>query len=311
MIPRHSPRDTIATISAWARARSPIRAALLTSTRAIPNAPVDRLSDYDVILVVQDIQPFVTDRTWLNDFGEVLVAYWDPIHADPVFGIEKCSNVTQYADGLKIDFGLWPVVLFEQIVTAPALPTELDAGYQVLLDKDHLTTHLHPPTFTGYAPKPPTDTIYQTLINDFLSDASYVAKCLWRDDLLPAKWCLDTDMKHLYLRQMLEWRMAMDHNWSVSVGSLGKGLKKRVPSDIWTALEQTYVGAGIADNWEALAHTMALFRRVAVEVGTHLGYTYPDALHQRVRAYVEQIKQLPTGSFDAASDAAMIDPFEG
>jgi aminoglycoside 6-adenylyltransferase len=57
-------------------------------------------------------------------------------------------------------------------------------------------------------------------------------------------------------------------------------------------VEQTYVGARISDNWDALARTMTLFRRVAVEVGAHLGYTYPDELHQRVGAYVEQIKQL-------------------
>jgi aminoglycoside 6-adenylyltransferase len=305
------PPAVIRTLIAWATARHPIRAMVLTSTRAVPNAPVDVLSDYDVILIVQDIQPFVTDRTWLNDFGEVLVAYWDPVHADSVFGIEKCGNVTQYADGLKIDFGLWPVVLFQQIVAAPELPTELDAGYQVLLDKDHLTTHLHPPTFTGYAPKPPTDTIYQTLINDFLSDAPYVAKCLWRDDLLPAKWCLDTDMKHLYLRQMLEWRMAIDHSWSVPAGNLGKGLNKRLPPDIWTALEHTYVGAGIADNWAALARTMALFRQVGIEVGEQLGYAYPDDLHQRVCAYVDQIKQLPARRPEAAPDPAMIHMFDG
>jgi aminoglycoside 6-adenylyltransferase len=125
-----------------------------------------------------------------------------------------------------------------------------------------------------------------------LSDAPYVAKCLWRDELLPAKWCLDYDMKHIYLRQMLEWRMELDHGWSVPAGFLGKGLKKRLPPDIWAQVEQTYAGARLADNWDALAHTMALFRRVAVEVGEHLGYVYPDELHRRVGAYVEQIKQL-------------------
>jgi aminoglycoside 6-adenylyltransferase len=285
-------RDVIPTLIQWAMARSPVRAVLLTSTRAIPDARVDALSDYDVILVVQDIHPFVADRTWLNDFGDLLVVYWDPIHPDPVFGIEQCGNVTQYADGLKIDFTLWPIALFQQIAAAPVLDAELDAGYRVLLDKDHLTDTLRAPTFTAYVPKPPSLTTYQTLINDFLSDAPYVAKCLWRDELLPAKWCLDSDMKHLYLRQVLEWRMAMDHRWSVPTGALGKGLKKRLPPDIWTALEQTYVGARIADNWEALAHTMALFRQVALEVGEQLGYAYPDDLHQRVSAYVQQIKQL-------------------
>ena len=191
------------------------------------------------------------------------------------------------------------------------LPAGLDAGYRVLLDKDQLTAAMHPPTFTAYVPKPPTDTTYQTLINDFLNDAPYVAKCLGRDELLPAKWCLDTDMKYLYLRQMLEWRMEMAHGWSVPAGNLGKGLKQHLPPDIWTALEHTYVSADIADNWDALAQTLALFRRVAVEVGTHLGYASPDDVHQRVRAYVEQIKQLPAHRSTAAPDAAMVDTFDG
>jgi hypothetical protein len=37
---------------------------------------------------------------------------------------------------------------------------------------------------------------------------------------------------------------------------------------------------------------MAVFRRAAVEVGNHLGYIYPEELHEGVRRYVEQIKWL-------------------
>ncbi len=96
---------------------------------------------------------------------------------------------------------------------------------------------------------------------------------------MPAKWCLDYDMKHVYLRQMLEWRVETEHGWAVPVGFLGKGLKKRLPPDIWRELEQTFAGAGLEDNWEALERTLALFRRVGVEVGARLGYRYPDDLH--------------------------------
>jgi aminoglycoside 6-adenylyltransferase len=66
--------ETITKLIREASARDAVRAVLLTSTRAIPEAKVDALSDYDVILVVEDIHPFVSERTWLNDFGEVLVA---------------------------------------------------------------------------------------------------------------------------------------------------------------------------------------------------------------------------------------------
>ncbi len=145
---------------------------------------------------------------------------------------------------------------------------------------------------TAYIPKLPPRETYLTLINDFFSEAPYVAKCLWRDELLPAKWCLDYDMKHIYLRQLLEWRVEIDHNWSLPIGWLGKGLKKHLPSDIWAQFEETFVGARLEDNWEALAKIMAFFRQIAVEVGERLGFEYPHDVHQRVIAYVEHIKQL-------------------
>ena len=276
----------------WADHQDSVRAMLLTGSRANPHATVDLLSDYDVILVVRDIHPFFEDRTWLQDFGDVLVSYWDPIHPAPDYGFEQVANVIQYVDGLKIDFTLWSVELLRQIAETPTLPAKLDAGYVALVDKDHLTDGMQRSTSTVYIPTPPTAEIYQTIVEDFFSDTPYVAKCLWRDELLPAKWCLDYDMKHNYLRQMLEWRMECDHNWSVPTGALGKGLKKHLPLELWSELEKTYVGAEIKENWDALFKTIALFRQVAIEVADHLGYRYPHDLDQRVTTYIKNIKDL-------------------
>ena len=100
------------------------------------------------------------------------------------------------------------------------------------------------------------------------------------------------DVKHVYLRQMLECRLEIDHVWCLPVGSLGKGLKKRLPGDIWKTLEQTYYGANLADNWMALLETMELFRQVSMEVGNYFGYAYPDELHRRVIRYIEHINQM-------------------
>jgi aminoglycoside 6-adenylyltransferase len=280
----------------WADRRDAVRAMLLTSTRAIPHAAVDALSDYDVILVVRDIHPFVADHGWLRDFGEVVVAYWDPIGPDPDYGLERVANVVWYAASPRIDFTLWPVGLLERIVQAPALPAEFDAGYRVLVDKDGLTAALRPPTYRAYIPARPDEATYQLTVNDFFSDAPYVAKCLRRGDLLPAKFALDYDMKHVYLRPMLEWRLECDHDWSVPVGALGKGLKKRLPADLWRELEDSYAGGAIADNWVALFRTMALFGRVAREVAARLGYTYPAALERRVTAYVRRMQEASTAS---------------
>ncbi len=40
---------------------------------------------------------------------------------------------------------------------------------------------------------------------------------------------------------------------------------------------------------------MDLFRQVSLQVGSALGYTYPEQLHERVLEYVEQIQQQQPG----------------
>ena len=274
----------------WAKARPSIRAMLLTSTRAYPNTVVDALSDYDVILVVPDIQPYFQDRSWLADFGDVLVAYWDPIYQSPETGVEIFGNVVQYESGLKIDFTLWPIKQARKVAEREYLLADLDVGYVILLDKDRLTDRFRPPTHTAYIPESPTKAEFDKVVEDFYSDAPYVAKCLLRDELMPAKWCLDYDMKHIYLRRMLEWRMELDYEWSVSVGRLGKGLKKRLPETIWAALEATYVGAGLEENWEALFATLKLFREVGEQVAVGLGYEFPTELDRKVRGFLQEYR---------------------
>ncbi len=282
--------EVIHRLMRWADDQDEVRAMLLTSTRSVPGAAVDALSDYDVVLVVRDVAPFQADRRWVADFGEVLVAYWDPFDGDWDFDYDRdhCGNVVQYVDGLKIDFTLWPVAHLAAIAGRRALPPELDAGYRVLLDKDGVAAKLPAPTHTAYLPVPPDDATFQTAVNDFFSDVPYVAKCLRRGDLFPLKWALDHDMKHVYLRPMLEWWVGCAEGWSRPVGSLGKGLRRRLPSNLWRDLEVCYAGGGLDENAEALFRTIALYRRVATDVAKQLGYAYPDELDERVTAFARR-----------------------
>jgi len=275
----------------WAEEQRTVRAMLLTGSRASPNASADAWSDYDLVLVVEDVHSFFEDRSWLQGFGQVLVAYWDPIEPVPSFAdLEKVSNVMLFQDGLKIDFVVWPVELLPRIAQAPVLPADLDLGYVVLVDKDDLTAGIGAPTYTAYIPTPPSNEVYQKVIEDFFSDVPYVAKCLRRDELMPAKYCLDFDMKHIFLRQMLDWLMECDRDWSVPTGFLGRGLKRALPPRIWSQMEDTYVGAGIEENWGALFRTLTLFRQVAAEVAEQLGYDYPYDMDRQVVAYAQAVK---------------------
>lgn len=63
----------------WGKEQPEVRAMILTSTLAIPGGESDILSDYDVILALQNVRPFFESRNWLEDFGHVLALYRDPL----------------------------------------------------------------------------------------------------------------------------------------------------------------------------------------------------------------------------------------
>ncbi len=160
----------------------------------------------------------------------------------------------------------------------------------MLLDKDQLTTRLRPPTYQAYIPKPPTETEYREGIEDFFVVAIYVAKYFWRDDLVAAKHLMEDFMRQEHLLPMLVWRVELEHDWKVKPGLYGRGLKKWLRPDLWAALENTYTGMNMADNWLALYNIIALMGKVAGEVGSQMGYPYSEDMHRRTIAYVQKIE---------------------
>ena len=280
--------ETLASFVRWGESQLLVRAMILTSTRAIPGGAADIFSDYDIILGLSDVRPFFEERGWLEAFGHLLVMYRDPLTEED--GLFTSGNVVQFEEGLKIDFSLWPGEKLRRIAAQAQLPDEFDAGYRVLLDKDQLTARLRPPSYQAYIPKPPTETEYGESIEDFFLVAIYVAKYLWRDDVMAAKFVMENFMRHEHLLPMLEWHLELEQDWSVKPGLYGRRLKQWLRPDLWVDLESTYTGASLPDNWAALYHTIALMRKVASEVGSRLGYPYPKELDRRTMVYIKEIE---------------------
>ncbi len=166
----------------------------------------------------------------------------------------------------------------------------LDVGYRVLLDKDGGTTQWQPPTYRAHIPAKPTEAEYRALIDEFWWDTTYVAKALRRGELVFAKFALDYDAKFVALCRLLEWRIQLDYDWSVKPGAYGRGLERLRPTDVWAELARTYVGIEPDENWDALFATVALFRRVAKDVGGALGHAYPEELDERMTAYLDGVR---------------------
>jgi aminoglycoside 6-adenylyltransferase len=283
--------DVLELLLAWAEAEPAVRAMILTSTRARPDSVADLLSDYDVIVVVDDVPAFVVREVWLQARPGALARWGDESER---LGERTVFRGVVYSDGVKIDWSLWPATLLELVAAAPELPDQLDVGYRVLLDKDGRTAGWPPATYRAHIPHPPTADEYHAIVEEFWWSATYVAKSLWRGEVVHAKFALDTDAKLGALRPMLEWLIELGRDWDWKPGAYGRGLERALPVDLRAQLEATYVGAGIDANWEALFRTAALFRRVAREVADALGFEYPQDVDDGVTAHLERVRALPS-----------------
>jgi aminoglycoside 6-adenylyltransferase len=271
----------------WANQKPDIRAVLLTSSRSKPDADLDEFSDYDIIFVAEDIKPYRENESWLEEYGKVLVVYRDPIEIR--YGFERFIDVTQYESGLKIDFTLWPVELLKRVVGMEKLPDYIDDGYKVLLDKDGLTRGMKAPSGKAFVPKPPTEAEYLKFIEGFFHNTPYATKFIRRGDFFPLK-SMFNYMRYEKLRTLLEWKVEIEHGWSLKSGIYGKGLQKYLSPDIFNEIENTHAGNGADADWKSLFRIMRLFSKVAREVGNSLDYVYPEELDKKMVNYLKIVK---------------------
>jgi len=283
-------KDVVDKLVAWGTAHPLVRAMILTSSRTRPYGPVDLLSDYDLILAVSDVRPFAFEDAWLSEYGRPMVRWGDQ---GEEHGLTTYFRGVVYQNYVKIDYSIWPVEVLERITAEAPLP-ELDMGYRVLLDKDQRTAGWKQPTYQAYIPSRPTAAEYQALVEEFWWGTTYVAKSLWRDELIFAKWVLDADLKLETMRRMLEWRIEIDHHWKVAPGVHGRVIEHLLPPDIWTEFASTYVLLDVEETWAALDRVIALFRQVALDVGHALGYTYPQRVDDQVSTYLKAIREMPS-----------------
>ena len=282
--------DVLGRLVAWGESDETVRALVLTSTRARDDGSADLLSDYDVVVVVPDAATFVSESGWTTAYGPRLVAWGDE---SELLGETTFFNGVVYRDGVKVDYKIWSTNVAERLPELDNLPDNLDVGYRVLLDKDGVTSRWPRPTFRAHVPSRPTQAEYDAIVEEFWWDTTYVAKALWRGELVFAKFALDYDAKLVALRRLLEWRIELDHDWSLQPGAYGRGMERHLPPELATELAATYVGVDRDESWDALFRTTALFRRVATEVGDALGYRYPQDVDDAMVAHLEAVRALP------------------
>lgn len=271
-----------------------IRAVLLTSSLCNPNAPSDILSDFDVEFFFDDPMPFVESDSWIETMGlGSVMAIWhwpNPWDHEPGDG-RRWIPMTYFQDGTKADITLAYAEDLRALSTQDGLPDHYDIGYRVLLDKDGVTKSMKSATYQAYILRPPSADQFASRIESFWMNSTYVARYLWREDIVGAKWRLH-ELMNDGLREVLEWSVAMELDWKWKPGNLGRGLTRALDTVASRELIDTFAAGDLNGLWESLFRTTALYRKTAITVAERLGFTYPHDLDRRVSTYHRAVKGL-------------------
>lgn len=265
----------------FARERESIRGVLLNGSRANPDAPRDRFQDFDIVYAVEEIQSFLEDRSWLKGFGKPAIIQ-EPDDSllfsggcDPK---ERYAFLMQFADGNRIDLSLQSLDLTRKTYREDSLTV-------VLLDKDSMFAPLPEPSDRDYWVKKPDEGRFWGCCNEFWWVSTYVAKGLWRHEILYAMDCLNFHVRPMLLR-MLSWQAGMEHEWKITAGKSGKYLDRYLPRQSMEKLLKTYPPAEENEVWKALEEMADLFSQTAQLVAEGLGYRYRAEEETGVREYL-------------------------
>jgi aminoglycoside 6-adenylyltransferase len=257
-----------------------IRAAILNGSRVSPNAKKDVFQDYDIVYLVTSVEAFV-NNIWIQQFGEILIMQTpDQIDNKWPQSKNKYTYLMQFKDWNRIDLTLMHMTLFNKITN--------DSQSIVLLDKDN-NLKLEPPSDKSYLPSPPTEKEFFNCCNEFLWVSTYVAKGIWRKELIYTKYLFEHVLRKELIK-LLTWCAGINTNYQKTIGKFSKDLGKYIAPQIWKEFVQTYVGSDYNDNWIALFKMYELFDIAALQIAKIFEFSYDQNEYKNVLSYLQEIR---------------------
>lgn len=268
-----------------ARCDERIRAVIMNGSRTNPNAPRDPFQDFDIVYIVTEVAPFRHNLEWIERFGEMMVMQLpDEMQDPPPDPDGSYAYLMQFMDGNRIDLTFVSASQFRE--------RDRDSLSLLLLDKDGIVEPFLPANESDYLPEPPTAKAFFDCCNEFWWVAPYVAKGLWRQEILYAKCLHDEVIRNQQLIKMLTWHIGRKTDFQVSPGKLGKYFQEYLEPELWDMLQKTFADASYENTWDALLATCELFRNVAIPIAEHYGFEYPFEDDKRVTAHLMHVRNL-------------------
>jgi aminoglycoside 6-adenylyltransferase len=264
-----------------------IRAVLLTGSRANPKVRKDKLQDFDIIYIVTQLDTFIQDPSWIDVFGERLIMQ---LPDEMIIG-ERDVHIFHYlmlfTDGNRIDLTLLPVNRLHYFLKEENL-------LKVLLDKDKHLVKLPSLNEKSYLIKQSNEKEFLDCCNEFWWVCTYVAKGLWRKEIVYAKEMLEKPVRTMFL-QMIEWYIGIHTSFSVPFGKSGRNMQPYLSPQLYNQILNTYSDSNIKNTRESLFLMAGLFDKLAKEVANAMHFHYRQEESNNVISYLKHIYVIPQG----------------
>lgn len=284
----------------YARLDERVRGVILNGSRADPQAPLDRLRDFDIVYLVTDVTPYKQGDI-SGAFGDILVlSRTDEVALFDEHLPHCAAYLMQFSDGNRIDL----TIARREDFSGYCFDDRLS---MVLLDKDGFLPELPPPDRSSHFIRRPSRRCFEECRTEFWWTALYVEKALYRNQLLYAQTHLELCTRKMLL-QMLSWYAGAAHGFAVSAGKLGDGLKELLPEPLWKGFCGLYPPCEAEAIRSALYAAFSLFTTVSQAVAEQLSFPFDGTPDRRVpdflRTVYPQVAALPPEkSWDGAAAA--------
>lgn len=256
-----------------------ILAVLLNGSRANPLARVDEMQDFDIVYVVDELEPWLT-YDWTVDFGSVVMMQ-EP-EGMQLFSKEFPGTyawLMLFEDGNRIDLTLVDKSKIDVYCKDPMTIC--------LLDKTGVFQDMPEPTAKQFYTHIPTEAEFQDALNEFFWVSTYVAKGLWRHEYFYAAKHLNVEMRNMLLL-MADWLAACRHEGYCYTGKCDRYLEVCLDEESCHKLKDTYRLENEEMVISCMQQMIKLMREFALEVAQTLHFTYPEEMDRRVVRYLER-----------------------
>lgn len=269
-----------------ANADDRILAVYMNGSRTNVNVPKDIFQDYDIVYVVKETKPFIKDREWIRNFGNILYMQYPDEHPDYPSDRENSYGwLMQFDDGIRID-------LTAQTVTYAREHIHDDKLCRILLDKADILPEVPESTDEDYYVKRPSKEQFRACINEFWWCSNNIAKGLWRGEM-PYVQDMTNFVVRKQLEKMLSWKVGIITDFGVSVGKSAKYLYRWIGEEEYQLYLNTYFGGNVEEAWRAVFSMCELFECVTEYVAEGLGYTYDREEGKAAAAFLKSVHELP------------------